>query len=649
MTAQPSDRDRTDYGPFAHLTVPNTALYRQVMRAFLAAKERFAVHLRPEDVYAALPPERRPGDPDAVVKALDSLVEWGNLRADPDTSRVTAVEDFYRKRFIYQLTQAGEAAEQALSAYDEALGRRGALQAVALHDIVTQLRALLVIAAEREEDGPDAAKAHLALSALTARFDALAENARAFMGSLQRTIDLHGVEVEVFLAYKDRLIQYLERFIQDLITLGGRIALLVGELERDGTADGLLRLAAAREAADAAPEEAADAEARAYERWAARWAGLSAWFVSADGRPAQARLLRGRALGAIPQLLAVVRQLNERRAGRSDRSADFRALARWFAEAPDDAARHRLWRAAFGLYPARHLTVDADTLDERAARPEPAATPWAEAEPLRISPQLRRTGSYERRGKARKVQDRSEQRRLLAEIAARQTAEIAAARARLATDGTTRLSALGELDPAAFGLFLRLLGDALATWRPGMTTTVTTSNDGTMEIRLTALADGTTAEIRTPGGAFRGPDHLVEITDLTRDGRVRADGSGADTATGTATGTAAGHPGGTGTSAPGAAGAGAADPRHAAEAAGPRGAAATTGPRDAADTAPAEPRHTAATTGQPGAADTAAAQPRTVVHGPGNTGADAREAVADSVEKPEGAAGTTARQQGGAR
>lgn len=527
MTSRPAEPDRIghaeaapsaepsteiSYALFAHLTAPNAALYRQVMRVFLTAKERFAVHLRPEDVHAALPPEHRPAGPDAVVKALDGLVGWGNLRADPDTSRVTAVEDFYRRRFIYQLTQAGEAAEQALSVYDEALGRRGALQAVALHDIVTHLRALLVIAAE---DEPDAGKAHLALSALTHRFEALAENARAFMGSLQRTIDLHGVEIEVFLAYKDRLIQYLERFIQDLITLGGRIALLIGELEDEGRVGGLLRLAAAREAADAAPDEADSAEAQAYERWAGRWSGLAAWFVSADGRESQARLLRGRALGAIPQLLSVVRQLNERRAGRSDRSADFRVLARWFAEAPDDGARHRLWRAAFGLYPARHLTVDADTLAERAARPVALATPWSEAEPLRISPQLRRTGSYERRGKPRKVQDRSEQRRLLAELATKQAEEIAAARARLATERPTRLSALGELDPTAFGLFLRLLGDALATWRPGTTTTVATSNDGTMEIRLTALDDGTTAEIRTPGGVFRGPDHTVAITDLT--------------------------------------------------------------------------------------------------------------------------------------
>ncbi|MBT2440547.1 TIGR02677 family protein [Streptomyces sp. ISL-36] len=509
------------FGPFAHLTVPNTPLYRQVMRVFLVAKERFAVHLRPEEVHAALPADTRPAEPEAVVAALDRLVVWGNLRADPDTARVTAVEDFYRKRFIYQLTREGEAAEAALSAYDEALGRRGALQAVALHDIVTQLRALLVLAAE---DEPDPAKTHLTLDALASRFAALADNARAFMGSLQRTMDLHGVEDEVFLAYKDRLIQYLERFIQDLITLGGRIARLILELEEGGRVDLLLRAAARREAADASPEEAADAEREVYERWAARWEGLGAWFISRDGRESQARLLRGRALGAIPQLLAVVRALNERRAGRSDRSADFRTLARWFAEAHDDDARHRLWRTAFGLYPARHLTVDADTLAARAAKPVPAATPWAGAEPLRISPQLRRTGSYERRGKPRKVEDREARRRALAEAAAKQAAETAAARVRLVTDGVTRLSDLGELDPASFGLFLQLLGDALATWRPGVRHTVATSNDGSMEIRLTALADGTTAEVRTLDGVFSGPDHLIEIVDLT-DGDDLTDGA----------------------------------------------------------------------------------------------------------------------------
>lgn len=526
------------YRVFEHLTVPNTALYRALIGVFLDAKRRFRVHLRPEDAWEALPAEGRP-DVEAVGSALDKLAQWGNLRADPDTGRVATVEDFYRRRFIYQLTQAGEAAEEALSAYDAALGRRGALQSVALDDIGTQLRALALLA---REDTPDPAKVHLALLALVQRFTSLAENARAFMGSLQRTIDLHDADVEVFLAYKDRLVDYLERFIKDLVTKGAEIARLLDGL--DDAMPGLLGIAALREAADAAPgedvaagpegetpplaENTQGAADQAYVLWTDRWSGLRAWFLSAPGRPAQARLLRSRALTAIPQLLAVVAVLNERRSGRSDRSADFLSLARWFAEAPDDDARHQLWRTAFGMYPARHLTVDAETLAAREAEPVPAATPWAEAPPLLISPRLRETGSYERRGKPNRVADRSELRRHLAELARKQNAEIAAARARLATDGRTTLSRLGELDPVAFGLFLQLLGDALARRGAGTSETEirATSNDGAMEIRLRAIPDGGTAQVRTAAGVFRGPDHEIEIIDLAPEAARRAAAGG---------------------------------------------------------------------------------------------------------------------------
>jgi uncharacterized protein (TIGR02677 family) len=503
-----------DFQPFAHLTTPNTALYRSVMGAFVQAKRRFTVHLRPEDVHETLTDVELT----AVADALAKLVGWGNLRADPDTARVTTVEDFHRARFLYQLTDRGEAAEQALAAYDEALGMRGALQAVALSDIATQLQALLGFV---DQSAPDAAKVHLLLRGLVDRFTDLAGNAQAFMGSLQRTIDLHDADIDAFRAYKDRLIDYLERFIRDLVGTGGKIASLIEEIERVGIGK-LLDIAAWREAEDAAPGQGDgvdDPRRQEFERvrplWQDRWQGVRTWFVSAPHHPSQAKLLRSQARAAIPQLLQVVAALNERRSGRSDRSADFRSLARWFAQAPDDAALHRLWRSAFGLSASRHLSVDADTLELRAEDPVPAGTPWAEAPPLEISPRLRKTGSYERRGKPNRVLDRTEQRRYLAELATREAAETAAARAALATSRPTRLADLGELDPAAFRMFLALLGDALSARTPGSRAVEATTSDGSMAIRLTALDGAARAEVRTPHGVFRGPDHLVEIVDLT--------------------------------------------------------------------------------------------------------------------------------------
>jgi uncharacterized protein (TIGR02677 family) len=111
--APQSAREPAEPQPFTHLSVPNSTLYRSLLRTFARAKERFIVHLRPEDIAAEL---RTEAD-DQLTLALDQLVAWGNLRADVDTSRVTTVEDFHRKRSLYQLTAAGQAAEQAITFY----------------------------------------------------------------------------------------------------------------------------------------------------------------------------------------------------------------------------------------------------------------------------------------------------------------------------------------------------------------------------------------------------------------------------------------------------------------------------------------------------------------------------------------------------
>jgi Protein of unknown function (DUF2397) len=51
------------------------------------------------------------------------------------------------------------------------------------------------------------------------------------MRGLQRTVDLHGISVEAFLAYKEKLVDYLERFIGELVVASNRAAEAVLGLE----------------------------------------------------------------------------------------------------------------------------------------------------------------------------------------------------------------------------------------------------------------------------------------------------------------------------------------------------------------------------------------------------------------------------------
>jgi len=121
---------------------------------------------------------------------------------------------------------------------------------VALEDIAGQLRALVEMA---RTDDLDHAKPHLLLLALAERFTGLADNAQAFMASLRPLIDFADGDMEAFIAYKQRLIDYVNRFIADLANRGAEIATLLGRIEQ-ADVDRLLTVAARREAADAAPD-----------------------------------------------------------------------------------------------------------------------------------------------------------------------------------------------------------------------------------------------------------------------------------------------------------------------------------------------------------------------------------------------------------
>ncbi|MGH7943664.1 MAG: TIGR02677 family protein [Opitutaceae bacterium] len=499
------------FSVFAHLNVEKSALYRAILGVFVAERARFVISLRPTEVLGAIIRSCETSglpfqiDEDVVQTALQQLRDWGNLDDTRDNADAASIEEFYQRRRLYQLSAAGEAAEQAIAVFDEYLHRPGELQTTALQDISELLDALL----PRLADAPlDDAKLHHLLGSLVARFEQLTSRAQSFMRGLQSTVELHGITVEAFLVYKEKLIDYLEKFIGELIVATSRISDALLQLEACGV-DVAFAAAARRELADAL-DPAPDAQATAEARWRDRWAGLRQWFIATE-TASQAELLRARARSAIPALLTAVAQINDRRASRADRATDFSTLARWFAGASDEAACHRLWRAAFALSPARHLRINSETLNERAARGETPRTSWLEAAPIWLSPRLRQHGRNASRGSASATIDRSADKARLRDLAREQAAQIERARQHLVVAGRCRLAALGPLDEPAFRLFLELLGHAL-TLRPDHDGSIDVeSADGALHIRLDPVVDGDEVTLRTAAGDFRGRDHWITI------------------------------------------------------------------------------------------------------------------------------------------
>src|SRR5512145_1130234 len=124
---------------FRHVSADKAETYRAILDVFARAKRQYRLQLRPDEVLAEAQWQGERPTPEEMNAALVQLRDWGNLESHPDTSRVSSLSDFYRARFLYRLSQGGEAVEAGLALFAATLQRRAELQMVALEDIASRL------------------------------------------------------------------------------------------------------------------------------------------------------------------------------------------------------------------------------------------------------------------------------------------------------------------------------------------------------------------------------------------------------------------------------------------------------------------------------------------------------------------------------
>lgn len=459
-----------------------------------------------------------PLDDDALKRSLTSLVGWGLLEATQDhTAHYATPEEFERQNLQWSLTGRGEAAIggvlHALESLRHAVGLQTAvLDAIA--DGLADLADLLVLPAGQQTD----AAIHIKLAEVEGHLSGLVTSVRQFNGHLQRLLREDATDDAVFEDVKRRTVAYLDEYVEGVERPQRRLADVVLRLAGLGVSSLFDRaLAGANLAPVAGGDPAPGWLAERYRRWEA----LRAWFAPVDGGSPRIADLLDTARSAIVELLRVLERRWDSRRRSASVAADFRRLAALFASAPGDAEAHRLFGAAFGLWPARHAHLPP--VDGQARSP---STAWTAAEPVDVAPALRTTGSLTNRGSVRPVADpglvRAARQRAQAELlSAHDTVRDA-----LKTDRAVRLSALGRLPVEVFAELLALLAVGLEAPLGSDLTRRAVSIDGRVEIVVRDPGDGINAAVRTDGGVFHGPDLMVSIT-LVGEQKLRREVAGA--------------------------------------------------------------------------------------------------------------------------
>lgn len=491
---------------FHYVTAPNAPTYRALVQAFHEAKQHYVIELRPAE---ALERARRAGhhveagDEDEARRHLDQLVAWGNLLRTHDPVAVSRIDDFYKGRYVYHLTAAGEAAHRAVLEVEATVGKSGSLQAAMLVKIRDALRAL---AAAGSAESPEPEALVRLLHDLHSAFDTLTEEANRFIGDLGRYTRGERVEEERFVLYKQAVLAYIGRFVEQLRRLAAEIA---SGVEAVAAAGAERLIASAARSADLPPAlPDTDPVAAWIAEQQARWAGVRAWFVGdgAGRRPTVERLAEV-AVDAVVELTRTLGRLNERRTRPVDRAADFRALAGWFSRCGDDDEAHRLWHAAFGLHSARHFHLEEDDPERTGA-----LTSWWEAEPVEVPVRLRTRGSTSNAGRPSPAADHGREKEWIAQRRRRERARLEAALARFAGRGPLALSGLESVDAAELELLLALLDEALSAPREADGTRRARTSDGRLEVALHPPAAGAgPASLATPEGRLRCLDYRIVV------------------------------------------------------------------------------------------------------------------------------------------
>jgi uncharacterized protein (TIGR02677 family) len=375
LVARALDGDeRTQLQVLKAATEASAPLYGAILAVLVAAKERYQLQVRTEEIAGELSANGL--DTATLTSALEQLKDWGAVTWTQDTSRVARLEDFHRRRELWQLTAAGHVAHDGVLRVLGAAEQAGSLQRALFRDIRENLDALATAV-----DGGDATATYLRLRDLDGALRDLAANARDFHATMAELRRDHELAPERFLAYKHLLIDYLQQFLDDLFRYRNQIAGQVGAVEERGV-DRLVELAAAGD--DSAGLFADDDLA---ERWRDRWAGLAAWFRPdrASARTG-AEELAAATTTAIRDLMAFLRKLTESATRPITRASELLHLARWFARS-EPAEAHRLFDAAFGLAPPHHLGQEEDDPDRT-----PAATSWWDAPAVDVPVTLREYG-----------------------------------------------------------------------------------------------------------------------------------------------------------------------------------------------------------------------------------------------------------------
>jgi uncharacterized protein (TIGR02677 family) len=494
--------ERQTLGALRYAVNDEAASYLAIMRLFTTGMSGFLSDQSADEVTERLSGVGIALDRDTVDLRLSYLVEHGNLARSPRETEARSVREYLSNRARYQLTPRGELVHrqvEALLAHSDGAREVSSEMLPGILAGIEELARITRHGAQNADPRDVAAR----ITTLFAQFEVLVTSTRQFYSYLTQVLTRFDLGRDEFVMFKSALIDYLQRFVDEVSRHMPQVADRLRELEPNVAA-----LCARASEGDRLVGLDGSLARRATGLETADWQSLHTWFIGSPGRRSDADNVRRLATDAMRSLLTNLRRIAAGADRQQSRYGDLVRLAGWFEVADDDRA-HELWAAAFGLYSARHLAFPADPDGD----PVPSTRSWWHSPVAQVPVGLRSHGDRKAGGRAGPRADYSVAK--LARIAER--TEQQRRRVEAAWELGSHAGDVHEarLSDEARAIFLELYGAALAQHgRPLMPGVMARGRLRIADLRLEVeleVASGATVRLKSPSGVLTLRDLAVGL------------------------------------------------------------------------------------------------------------------------------------------
>lgn len=341
-----------------YLTVDNTWRYRSILRYFYIQYEKMKYWLYKEEILEELKKhdEFIEYTMDQCKQDLDVLINWKNLLAIQDTSKVSTVEEFKNKQFRYQLSEYSVEIERLTIKLENLFVENASLEPSLLERI-------------REEIGKFAQMIHQDnrsvgswWSALNNDFKRLNQNYQDYIRDLFSLKAEEMMKTREFLVFKDKFIDYLRDFIKGLQYNSNAIEYILKGLSEEVVTTVLEKAFEYEKSIPRIETEISEETIR--ENIYGRFDSLREWFLGSKGTESEAVKLLNLTNEIIRKITRFASQISESRNSAANRKEEYKKLSEMFIACENIDEANKLSSLVFGIFNMKHIKGETDRKTE---------------------------------------------------------------------------------------------------------------------------------------------------------------------------------------------------------------------------------------------------------------------------------------------